>query len=218
MACYDRSSSHVEPVLVPAVDEPTLTISKEDAGMVSLTALWLPIVVSAVLVFIASSIIHMVLTYHRSNYKQMPNEEKVLAAMRDAKVPPGNYGFPWCASPKEMGSPEMTEKYNRGPVGLLTVMPSGPPAMGKHLALWFVFCLVIGIFAAYLAGRLLAPGADYLTVFRVTGTVAFLGHGVGKLTDSIWMGVEWSSTLKHTFDGLVYALLTAGVFGWLWPA
>lgn len=186
--------------------------------MVSLTALWLPIVLSAVLVFIASSIIHMVLTYHRSNYTKMPNEEGLLAAMREAKLPPGNYGFPWCGSPKEMGSAEMTEKYTKGPVGLMTVMPSGPPAMGKYLAMWFVFCLVIGVFAAYLAGRTLGPGTDYLTVFRLTGTVAFLGYGVGQATNSIWMGVAWSTSLKHIFDGLVYALLTAGVFGWLWPS
>ena len=93
--------------------------------MVSLTALWLPIVLSAVLVFIASSIIHMLLTYHRSNYGKLPNEDVLLAAMRDAKVPPGNFGFPWCASPKEMGSTEMTEKYKQGPVGFMTVMPSG---------------------------------------------------------------------------------------------
>jgi hypothetical protein len=90
--------------------------------------------------------------------------------------------------------------------------------MGKYLAMWFVFCLVIGVFAAYLAGRTLGPGTEYLTVFRVTGTVAFLGYAVGQATNSIWMGVTWSSTLKHVFDGLVYALLTAGVFGWLWPS
>ena len=186
--------------------------------MVSLTALWLPIVLSAVFVFIASSIIHMLLTYHRSNYGKLPNEDSLLAAMREAKVPPGNYGFPWCASPKEMGSTEMTGKYTQGPVGFMTVIPSGPPAMGKFLAMWFVFCLVIGVFAAYLAGRTLGPGTDYLTVFRVTGTVAFLGYGVGQATNSIWMGVAWSTSLKHMFDGLVYALLTAGAFGWLWPS
>jgi hypothetical protein len=184
--------------------------------MVSLTALWLPIVLSAVVVFIASSIIHMVLPYHRGDYKKMPNEDQVLEALRSAAVAPGDYTFPCPDNPKEMRSPEMMAKYEKGPVGIVTVMPSGPPAMGKSLALWFVFCLVISVFVAYLTGRTLGPGTEYLMVFRVAGTTAFLGYGVGQAINSIWWGQAWWTTLKHIFDGLVYALLTAGMFGWLW--
>ena len=32
-----------------------------------------------------------------------------------------------------------------------------------------------------------------------------------------WKMKPCKMTLKHAFDGLVYALLTAGIFGWLWP-
>ncbi len=186
--------------------------------MVSLTTLWLPIVLSAVVVFIASSIIHMLLAYHRSEYKKLPGEANVLAAMRNEGVTPGFYAFPCAASPKDMKSPEMIEKYKQGPVGMVTFMPSGPPAMGKNLVLWFVFCLVIGVFVAYLSGRTLSVGAEYLAVFRIAGAVAFLGYAAGHATNSIWLGHPWSMSLKHIFDGLVYGLLTAGVFGWLWPA
>ncbi len=105
----------------------------------------------------------------------------------------------------------------KGPVGYVTVIPNGPPAMGKYLTMWFLFCLVIGIFVAYLTGRTMSPGADYLAVFRVAGTIAFLGYGVGQLMDSIWKGQSWSSTMKHVIDGFIYGLLTAGTFGWLWP-
>lgn len=49
------------------------------------------------------------------------------------------------------------------------------------------------------------------------GPMAFLGYVPGLWQDSIWYGRKWSTTLKNTLDGIVYALLTAGTFGWLWP-
>ncbi len=185
--------------------------------MVSLTELWLPIVLSAVVVFVASSIAHMVLTYHRSNYRKLANETATLEALRKENLSPGAYMFPYCGTPKDMKSPETKAKFEQGPVGMLTVLPSGPPAIGKNLVQWFVFCLVMGIFVAYIAGRTLAAGADYLAVFRVAGAVAFVGYGVSQLDASIWRGQLWGVTSKFVIDGLVYALLTAGTFGWLWP-
>jgi len=184
--------------------------------MVSLTALWLPIVLSAVIVFVASSIMHMLLPYHRSDYRQLPDEDKLLAVMRAAGLKPGLYHFPFC-SHKDMKSPATVEKFKQGPVGMLTLFPSGPPAMPKFLGMWFAYCLVIGFFVAYLTGRTVAPGANYLAVFRVAGTAAFLAYGLGNLSNGIWKGQPWGVTLKEVIDGLVYALLTAGTFGWLWP-
>jgi hypothetical protein len=185
--------------------------------MVPIAALWLPIVLSAVIVFVASSIFHMLLPIHKSDYRKLPEEDRVLDALRAAGVTPGRvYSFPHCTH-KEMKSPEVAEKFKRGPVGLLTVIPSGPPAMGKYLGQWFLYCVFIGIFVAYLTGRTLGPGTHYLIVFRVAGTTAFLGYAVAQIQDSIWKGQSWSVTFKHVFDGLIYGLLTAGTFGWLWP-
>lgn len=185
--------------------------------MVTIQALWLPILLSAVIVFVASSLIHMFLTYHRADYKKLPNEDRLLAALRTESLAPGEYVFPHAPTPKDMGSPEMIDKYKRGPVGILTVLPSAPPTMAKHLTQWFGFCLVVGVFVAYVAGRTLAPGTSYLAVFRVAGTVAFLGYVGAQAVDAIWRGQPWRTTVKNYFDGLVYGLLTAGVFGWLWP-
>jgi hypothetical protein len=185
--------------------------------MVSLTALWLPILLSAVAVFIASSILHMVLTYHKSDYTKIPGEESVQEAMRKAGVGRGVYFVPHCADMKDLGKPEVKEKFEKGPVALVTVLPSGMPSMGKSLVLWFVFCLVIGLLVAYLTSRTVPWGADYLSVFRVAGTAAFLGYAGANATESIWKSQPWLITAKHVFDGLVYSLLTAGVFGWLWP-
>jgi len=185
--------------------------------MVYLTALWLPIVISAVIVFVASSIIHMALPIHKSDYRKLPDEEKVMDALRAAGITPGPaYHFPHCEH-KDMKTPEMQEKFKRGPVGLLTVFPSGPVNMGKFLGMWFLFCLIVAVFTAYVTGRTVASGAEYLLVFRVAGTVAFMGYGLGHFADSVWKGQTWGVTIKHMFDGLIYALLTAGTFGWLWP-
>ena len=185
--------------------------------MVPITALWLPILLSAVIVFVASSIFHMLLPFHRSDYRKLPAEEKVQEALRSAGVTPGPvYFFPHC-SHKDMRSPETLEKFKRGPVGHITIMPSGPPAMGKNLVQWFLYCILVGIFVAYLCGHTLAAGTQYLEVFRVAGTIAFLGYSFGHILDSIWKAQAWSVTFKHVVDGLIYALLTAGTFGWLWP-
>ncbi|MGK2857649.1 MAG: hypothetical protein ACSLFQ_10630 [Thermoanaerobaculia bacterium] len=185
--------------------------------MVSLTALWLPILLSGVAVFIVSSIVHMVLPIHKNDYAKLPEEDRLLDAMRSAGVGQGAYMFPHCASPKDMGAPEMMEKIARGPVGIMNVMPKGGMGMGKNLTLWFLYSLLVSFVSAYLASRFLASGTHYLAVFRHVGTTAFLAYGVGQMSDSIWKAQPWSSTIKNVFDGLAYALVTAGVFGWLWP-
>ena len=184
--------------------------------MVSLAALWLPIVLSAIFVFIASSIMHMLLPYHRGDYRKLPDEEKLLDVLRGAGLTRGLYVFPFCTH-KEMNSPAMAEKYKQGPVGMLTVMPSAPPAMPKFLGQWFGFCVLVGFFVAYLAAHTVPLGANYRAVFRVVGTAAFLAYGLGNLSNGIWKGQTWSMTIKEVVDGLIFGLLTAGTFGWLWP-
>jgi hypothetical protein len=184
--------------------------------MVALAALWLPILISAVIVFIASSIMHTVLPYHRSDYRQLPDEDKLLATLRSAGLTRGLYIFPF-TNHKDMKTPAMQEKNKQGPVGMMTVFPNGPVAMPKFLGQWFGYCVLISFFVAYLSGHTVEHGAQYLVVFQVVGTAAFLGYGVGTISNAIWKGQTWSMTLKEVFDGLVYALLTAGTFGWLWP-
>jgi len=185
--------------------------------MVFLTHLWLPILLSAIAVFIASSIINMFLPYHRSDYRKLPDEEQVMATLRGSHLPPGDYVFPHAKTSSEMGSDAYVQRRTEGPVGFLTIMKSGPVSMGPQLAAWFVFTLVVSGVAAYLASRTLPSGAEYLAVFRVVGTVAFAGYVLALWESAIWFGRSWITTLKFSFDGVVYALLTAGVFGWLWP-
>ena len=186
--------------------------------MLSIAELWLPIVLSAVFVLIVSSIIHMCLPIHKGDYRKLPGEEHVLETMRAQSVAPGSYMFPCPNSMKDMCSPEMVEKRQRGPVGFLTVVPSGPPGMGMNLVQWFIFSFVVGFLTAAAAKTGLRAGADYHDVFHLTAVVATLGYGVSHIPDSIWKGVGWIITCKFIFDGVVYGLVTAATFAWLWPA
>jgi len=180
-------------------------------------SLWLPILLSAVFVFIVSSIIHMVLKYHQNDFKKLPSEDEAMDALRKFDIPPGDYVVPYAGSAKAMGSEEYKKKRDKGPVAMITVVKSGEQSMGKDLVLWFLYSVVVGIFAAYVAGRALEPGAHYLSVFRFAGVTAFVGYALALLQNSIWFKRNWSATIKSMFDGLVYALVTAGTFGWLWP-
>ena len=185
--------------------------------MVPLTALWLPILLSAVIVFIASSVIHMALPWHENDYRRVPDEDRLRAALQPLAIPPGDYVVPRPSSRQELRTPEFLARVNEGPNLVLTVLPNGPWTMGRNLVLWFVYLLVVALFAAYVAGRVLPPATDYLTVFRIAGTTAFLGFAVALWQMSIWYRRAMSTTIKATIDGLIYALLLGGVFGWLWP-
>ena len=134
--------------------------------------LWIPILVSAAAVWVASSILHLVIPIHNNDYAGLPEEDAVLDAMREQPLPPGEYAFPFSASMKELGEPEMIEKHKRGPVGFLTIQPNGPPGIGRNLALWFAYSIVISIFAAYITSFLTINSAR--EAFRLTGTVAVL--------------------------------------------
>ena len=185
--------------------------------MVSLGSLWLPILVSAVLVFLVSAIIHMVLKYHNKDYTRLPNEDAVRAAMRAGNPPPAQYVIPYCPDMKDMEKPEMKQKYVEGPVAVMYVMRPGVPNMGKYLTQWFLFILLVSLFIGYVAAHAIPAGADYLHVFRIVGAVGFLAYGAGQLTNAIWWGKPWKAAWLDAFDGLVYGLVTAGAFGWLWP-
>jgi hypothetical protein len=186
--------------------------------MVPLASLWLPIVLSAVFVFVVSSIIHMFLNWHANDMTAVPREDDVRNALRPLSIPPGEYFVPHAGSMAASKSPEFQEKLKQGPVAMMRVFPNGPFNMGKSLIQWFVYGLVVSLFAAYVASRALGPGAHYLAVFRFAGVTAFAGYSLALAQGSIWLGKKWSATLKSMADGLIYACFTAGTFGWLWPS
>lgn len=185
--------------------------------MVSWTALLLPALLSGVLVFIASSVIHMVLKLHHSDYKKLSNEDEVRAAIRKGSPAPGQYVTPHCGDMKEMASPEMQKKYVDGPIAVITLRANGPIQMGPLLGKWFVYSVVVALLAGYVGRVALAPNADFMHVFRVVGAAAWLGFAWQSPADAIWMGKPWAATAKTLFDGFVYAAATGAMFAWLWP-
>ena len=184
--------------------------------MVPALSLWLPVVLSAVFVFIVSSIMHMVLKYHSNDMKALPKEDEVMDALQPFNIAKGEYFMPYISDMKQRETDEFKAKLKKGPVAFLTVVP-GAYDMGGKLFMWFVYSLLVGFFTAYVAGVALAPGAHYLAVFRITGAVAFVGYALALMQNSIWYGRGWGSTLKYMVDGFIYAMVTAGTFGWLWP-
>lgn len=181
-------------------------------------SLWLPVIVSAVAVFVVSSLIHMVLKYHNADHKPLPREEEVRQALARADAAPGVYFTPHCKDHKQMNDPATKEKFEKGPVAIITMYPKGVPMLPKHLLLWFAFSVVISFTAAYVARHTLSYGADGLMVMRITGTIAFLAYGFSHVSDSIWKGQPWSNTVRALIDGAIYALVTGVTFRLLWPA
>jgi hypothetical protein len=185
--------------------------------VVPLTSLWLPILLSAVFVFLASFIIHMVLKYHRTDYSKFPAEDQVLEALRRLNIPPGDYFGPHGGGPEAMKDPAFIDKMKKGPIVIATFLPTGPPTMGAQLGQWFLYCVVVSLFAGYIASRALGPGAPYLDVSQFASTTAFCGYGLALWQNTIWYKRKWTTTMKSTIDSLIYGFLTGGVFGWLWP-
>jgi len=185
--------------------------------MVGLSALWMPIVVSAVFVFIALSISHGMLGWHKGDMTAVPGEAKVMETLRGLNVQPGDYRFPYSNSVDEMKTPAFAEKMKRGPVGIMSILPSGEVNMGKLLGQWFVYSLFIAVIVAYVTGRTRAQGAPYLEVFRVSGAVAFCCYVVAHWQNWIWWSKSTRFTVTNSLDGIIYALVTGATFGWLWP-
>lgn len=186
--------------------------------MTPLASLWLPIVLSGIFVFILSSVLHMVLTsWHRSDFVHLTNQDAVMNAVRGLNLAPGDYMVPHPTSSEGIKSTEFTERVRKGPRMVFTILPAGQFSMGRPLALWFLYDLVVSFFAAYIASRAVPPGTSYLQVFRFAGATAFIGYSLALWQSVIWYGRSTSTTVKLTIDGLLFALVTAGTFGWLWP-
>jgi len=186
--------------------------------MVSLAQLWLPILLAAIGIHIASAIIHMFLHFwHSADYHGFSNEEAVQAALGKGNPAPGIYMIPYC-KPEDMRKPETLEKFKKGPQAYLFVRAAAGMNMTKPLIQWFLFCLLVSLFSAYVAGAVLGPGTPGAQVCRVVATVAFMAIGFGTLPYGIWFGEPWKSVLKNLVDALIYGFIAGAVFAWLWPA
>jgi len=182
-----------------------------------LPQLWLPVLVTAVLVFIASSLIHMVFKWHNSDYKKLSNEDDVRAAVRASSPAPGQYILPHCADMKDMQGEAMQKKFIDGPVGFMTLRKNGPPSMGGSLLQWFIYILLISAIAGAIAMRIYGVQGESHRAGHLVGLISFLTYTGGSVQMGIWMGKPWGSVAKDVLDGLIYATISAFAFQFLWP-
>jgi hypothetical protein len=183
--------------------------------MVSLVSLWLPIVLSAVAVFILSSLVWMVFPWHRKDYAPLPDEAAARGALRG--VAPGAYTVPHMADRSALQDPEYKKKLEEGPVGFVTILPNGDPSMSRSLAQWFVWTLFVSCTVAYVVSRSVPGGVGFTLPFQIGSTVAWMAYAWATVQDGIWFGRPWPHVVKQLFDGLLYALATGALFGWLYP-
>lgn len=178
--------------------------------------LWLPILLSAAAVFIASAIAHVALPHHKADWRRAEAEDGLMEALRAGGVGPGQYMFPYCAGPADLKNPEIKKKWETGPIGILTILP-GQPNMGRNLGLSFVFYLVVSFFVAYL-GTLAIDAGPFGEVFRFAGTAAIMAYALGSFPYSIWFGSSGPMVVRYLIDNIAYGLITGLIFAWLWPA
>ena len=183
--------------------------------MVAWSDLIVPIVLAVVLVFVASSVIHMVVKWHNPDYRKVPDEPAARMALKG--LPPGEYIVPHCLDPKQMAEPDMARKIAEGPALMIWARKPGPMQLGPFLGRWVLYTLAVSCMVAYIARAVLPPGTDYLKVFQIVGATAWLAYSWQGPADSIWKGKPWAATGRYFVDGLVYASLTAGAFAWRWP-
>jgi len=179
----------------------------------SILDLWLPITVATLACFFMSSAIWVLLKWHNSDYTKTEREEDVRAALKGAK--PGYYVLPFCIDYADMAKPEVQKKMTDGPIAYINVAPNGMPSMGPKMISMALYFLLVSVICAYMVTRTMAPDADYLAIFRIAGTVAFIANGLAVIPESIWFARPWSMTAKNLMDALIYALITGGIFGWL---
>lgn len=185
--------------------------------MLSLASLWLPILLAAVAVFFTSSLVHMVFKWHNADYLRLGNEDEVREVLRKGNPAPGQYVLPHCLDGKDMQKPEVQQKFIDGPVGLVVIRSSGAPKIGPHLLKWFLLALAVAAITACLACCTIGSGASKHLVFHFFAVSTFLAYATGSVTDGIWKGHPWKAVAKDLLDALLYALVSAAVFAWLWP-
>ncbi|HEX6316165.1 MAG TPA: hypothetical protein VFZ73_14945 [Gemmatimonadaceae bacterium] len=182
-----------------------------------LTQLWLPILLSGVASFIISALAWIFSPHHKKDWRGLPDPDSVQAALGAQSLPVGQYALPWGRNAKAFEDPAMKERLDRGPRAFITIVPNGMPATGPMMAKAVVYNVIVSLLAAYVGWHALGPDAQYLEVFRIVGTTSIMAYTLASVPDSIWFGRPWRTFGMQVVDGIAFGLVTAGIFGWLWP-
>jgi hypothetical protein len=177
-----------------------------------LLELLLPIILSAIALFFASFLSWMVLPLHFRDWVKCDRDEDLTNAVRDLGLPAGSYMFPGWNTPEEMKSPEYVAKWEKGPVGIMTVFPK--VSMGQNLGLTFLYFLAVSFCLAYLASFAVDRGADFMHVFRFVATAGLMAFLAAILQHAIWFH---NRIIGHIIESVAYAVITGAIFAAMWP-
>lgn len=183
--------------------------------MTFLISLWLPIVVTTAVLFIASFLAWVVLPHHKPDYKRWPDEDALMRFVSESGAAPGEYLFP-LIDQKDLKEDWAMGRYDRGPWGMVNVWPA-KPNMAANMIKTVLFFLVVTVLVGYVGQAALPAGAAFGEVFRVVGVTAMLAHTTGGMCREIWFTRPLRAKIMDALDGIVFGLLTGLVFALLWP-
>ncbi len=183
--------------------------------IVSMAELWMPILTTAVVVFILSCLAWTISPHHKPEYRKLAAEPGFLDALRTLNIPAGGYFFPYVDG-AGMKTEEGKRLMNEGPWGRMRLYGK-KPGMGGSMLGSFVLYLVVSAAIAFVGTMTIPAGAGFGDVLRVLGTVGVLSYSVAVIPQIIWFERQWSVFFTHLFDGVVFGLATGLVFAWMWP-
>ena len=181
-----------------------------------LIPLWLPILLSAAVVWIVSAVVWMALPHHKQDFIGLPDEDGFSDFIRKSGIKPGNYVFPDFRGREAMKSEKITKALEEGPVGHLSVWRT-PVTMGGKMVATFIVYLVVSTLIAYLAAVALPKAADFAKVFQVVGTAGILAYCFAFIPNNIWFGTHPRTIIASIIDGIFYGAITGAIFAWRWP-
>lgn len=179
----------------------------------SVFSLWMPIVGSGFATHFASTLAWTVLPHHKPEIKSLGDKEEQFTDWIACKeIEPGQYVFPYCEDMKQTETELFKQKQGKcsgelrvwaRPVNMLA-------AMVKTLGFFLFAAFMIGYVCAYT----LTPYTDKGDVFRIVLVLGIMTHCFAIFPRVFWFPRSYATSLV---DGVVYALLTAGIFYALWP-
>jgi hypothetical protein len=179
-------------------------------------------IAGGVVVFVWSALSHMALGLGTAGISTMPNEDRMAQAIRGSITEPGLYFFPGFDASRKFTPEEekaWTEKYRRGPSGILIVQPGGrDPMAPEQLVIELVADILAAGVAAFLLGGLAGSFTARVAAVGLLGVFEWLDINVSywnwyKFPTAFTLAALVEQVVGWTLAGLVMALILRGRAG-----
>lgn len=177
-----------------------------------LVGLWLPIVISTIVLFFASFIARTILPHHRAGWHKLDHEPAFMNQLQEMNIPPGSYVFPYAETRQQSSQETFLKTYAKGPRGTINIHTI--PNLGLNLFCTFIFFLITVTLIAYIAQQAFAGWSDeseitFLKVFQIVGTISVLTYSSSTILSSISSKRPF---LMEVIDGIAYGLIVGVIF------